>query len=409
MRGARILLAAGLFATAATVVAARERSWENPAFDTSEASVATARRHLSRLDRSSPADLRMFIDLNLAAGDIPGRHPSNDISRTTIDRFLVTYPTFFFRDDVQRQTIERFQREVPRQQHKVERRLARFGFPELPGLVYLRLVSSVDAFAGLNRAGSDRMSRVGGVTYYCRYVILPLSYIGEGNLSELRRSAVDYDGTLQHWQRQSFANLVNTFRHELVHVHTNSILGVPAYSDRVSVPTWFHEGSATYLAADPHAGLSQRYQEYQSIFFYLVQRHGIDKLHSFYSSVLGGSKVRTALSQVYAISDSEQLFTRSSQWHRSKRLIKSGFWLAALAIVIFALRGSQLPVIGSLQILLALALLVAVANGVAEHLCSLNGSAAVLATKIALALLAIALGIGGAIRVRRFRAMTRKP
>jgi biopolymer transport protein ExbB/TolQ len=409
MRGAPNLLAAILLMTVATTIAAGERSWECPVFHTTEESVAAARRHVSQLDQSSSAALRLFVDLNLAAGDIPGAHPSNDISRATISRFLVSYPTFFLHDDVQRQTIERFQKAIPRQQQKVERRLARFGFHELPGLVYLRLVSSVDAFSGLNRAGSDRMSRVGGVTYYCRYVVLPLSYIGEDNLRELRRSAVDFDATLQHWQHQSYANLISTFRHELVHVHTSSALGVPAYADRVSVPTWFHEGTATYLAADPHAGLSERYQEYQSLFFYLVQRYGVRKLHRFYSSILGGSNVRTALSEVYSISGSEQLFTRSSHWHRSKRLIKSGFWLAALAIVIFALRGSELPVIGSLQILLALALLVAVVTGFAEHLCSLNGSAAVLAAKIVLGLLATVLGLRGVIRVRRFRAMTGSP
>jgi hypothetical protein len=406
MRGAPNLLAAILLTAVATTIAAGERSWECPVFNTTEESVAAARRHLSQLDQGSPAALRLFVDLNLAAGDIPGRHPSTDISRTTISHFLVSYPTIFLHDDVQRQTIERFQKVIPRQQQKVERRLARFGFPELPGLVYLRLVSSVDAFSGLNRAASDRMSRVGGVTYYCRYVVLPLSYIGKDNLRELRRSAGDADATLQHWQRQSYANLVSTFRHELVHVHTNSTLGVPAYSDRVSVPTWFHEGTATYLAADPHAGLSERYQEYQSLFFFLVQRYGVRKLHSFYSSILGGSNVRTALSEVYTISGSEQLFMCSNRWHRAKKLISSGFWFVALAIVIITLRGSELPVIGSLQIVLALAMVVAIATGFAEHLYSLNGSAAVLAAKFVIGLLAVTIGLRGVIRVRRYRALT---
>ena len=56
---------------------------------------------------------------------------------------------------------------------------------------------------------------------------------------------------MRRWQRESYASLVSTFRHELVHVHTNSALGVPDYSDRGRYPTWFHEGTATYLAGDP--------------------------------------------------------------------------------------------------------------------------------------------------------------
>ena len=67
------------------------------------------------------------------------------------------------------------------------------------------------------------MSRVGGVTYYCRYVVLPLSYVSRAALDELRRSAVrnpslDVSTTVRRWQNESFASLVNTFRHELVHV-----------------------------------------------------------------------------------------------------------------------------------------------------------------------------------------------
>ncbi len=405
MRAAPILLILLiLVATGVSGAAARDRSWENPVFETPQDSVAAARRQLSRLDQDPPAALRLFVDCNLTAGD--SADPSRAISGEEISSFLVTYPTAFLDDDVQRRTVERFLAEMPNQQQKVGKRLARFGFPELPGLVYLRLVDSVDAFAGLNSGSSDRMSRVGGVTYYCRYVILPLSYVGKENLLQLRRTAVDIDDTLRHWQRQSFANLVSTFRHELVHVHTNSALGVPAYSDRVAIPTWFHEGAATYLAADPHAGLSERYQEYQNLFFYLVQRHGVRKLHDFFSSILGGRDARTALSEVYALSGSDQLIKRSSRWHRAKGLINSGFWLAALALVIFALRGSELPVIGSLQALLALALAVAVATGLAEHLYGLSGSAAVLAAKLVLCLLAVALGLRGAIRIRRHRALS---
>jgi hypothetical protein len=100
------------------------------------------------------------------------------ITREVVESFLVTHPTAFVRNDVQRRTIERFRKEMPRQRAVLERRLARFGYPELPGMVYCRLVESVDAFADLNTASSDKMTQVGGVTYYCRYVVLPLSYVG---------------------------------------------------------------------------------------------------------------------------------------------------------------------------------------------------------------------------------------
>ncbi len=161
-----------------------------------------------------------------------GRHPSSDITGEAVGNMLITHPTAFVHNPVQQQTIERFRNEMPRQRAVLEERLARFGYPELPGLVYCRLVESVDAFADLGRASTEKMTQIGGVTYYCRYVVLPLSYVGEENLRELRRSAalnpsINVDDTIRRWQRESFANLVNTFRHEMVHVHTNTTLDVP--------------------------------------------------------------------------------------------------------------------------------------------------------------------------------------
>jgi hypothetical protein len=404
---ARFLLAVILVAACAGGASAADRSWENPVFHTAEEAVAAARSNISRLDHDSPAGLRFFVDLTLAEGDVDGRHPSSAITREVVESFLVTHPTAFVRNDVQRRTIERFRKEMPRQRAVLERRLARFGYPELPGMVYCRLVDSVDAFADLNTASSDKMTQVGGVTYYCRYVVLPLSYVGEKNLSELRRSAalnptVDVSETIRRWQRESFANLVNTFRHELVHVHTNSALDVPAYSDRTAYPTWFHEGIATYLAADPHSGLSKGYQEFQELFFYLAQRHGVRKLQTFFAGVLGGSDVKSALVDVYAISGTEQLFARSGRWHRVKEVVKTGLWIAVLAIVISAFRGADRPYIGGLQVLAALAIGFAVATGLAEHLWGLRGPAVVLAAKLGFGLVAVVIGLKGVRRIRRY-------
>jgi hypothetical protein len=388
--------------------AADDRRWENPVFDTSEEAVAAARGLAPSVDDSSPRAERFFVDLTLAEGDLDHRHPSSTFTRWVIGDLLVTHPSAFDNDDVQRRTVERFLDAVPKQQRVLERRLERFGYPDLDGLVYLRLVDNVDAFASLNRASSDRMSRVGGVTYYCRYVVLPLSYVSRSNLDELRRTAIrnptfDVAGTVRQWQNESFANLVNTFRHELVHVHTNSGLGVPGYSDRTAYPTWFHEGTATYLAADPHSGLSAAYQDYQDLFFYLVQRHGVDRLQRFYSEVLGGRSVSSVLAETHGLTGSDELFHRSARWHRNKDLVKTGFWVAVLLIVAAAFRGPDAPYIGILQLLAAAALGLAVATGLAEHLYGLNGPTVVIGIKIGLAIAAAALASLGLRRIVRHR------
>jgi hypothetical protein len=387
---------------------ASDREWENPVFDTAQKAVAAAKRNVHQAKPDSSAALQFFLDLTLAEGDIDGRHPSSDINRQIVESFLITHPTAFVRDNVQRRTVERFLAEIPRQQAVLDRRLARFGYPQLPGMVYLRLVESVDAFSNLNQASSDKMSRVGGVTYYCRYVVLPLSYVSREGLDELRRSgalspSVDIEGTIRRWQNESFASLVNTFRHELVHVHTNSALGVPVYSNRLAYPTWFHEGTATYLAADPHSGLSKGYQEFQELFFYLAQRYGVHKLQDFYTVVLGGNDVRTALAEVYEIPDPEQFFARSSRWHRAKELVKTALWIAALAVVVAAFKGADRPYIGILQVLGAVALGLAVATGLAEHLYGLRGPGVVLVAKIGIGLMAVVLGAMGVRRIRRFQ------
>jgi hypothetical protein len=344
----------------------------------------------------------------LAEGDVPGRHRSSGITREVVDDLLMTHPSAYNADPVQRRTIERFMEEIPHQRAVLEARLERFGYPELPGLTYCRLVDSVDAFADLGRASSDRMSQVGGVTYYCRYVVLPLSYVGQRNVEQLRRSAaqnpsVDVDGTIRRWQRESYASLVNTFRHELVHVHTNSALGPPGYSDRRKIPRWFHEGSATYLAADPHAGLSESYREFQNVFFFLVQRHGVRNLQAFFTAVLSGGRVDDALERVYRLSGSEELFDRSRRWHRATEIVKNALWIVALIIVIAAFKGADLPYIGGLLLLGAVAILLGVAGGLAEQLYGLRGPGVVIGVKVTLMGLAVIAGLAGFRKTRHHR------
>jgi hypothetical protein len=404
----RYLLAAFFVAAHAGAASGADRDWENPVFETADEAVAAAKSNLYRLNHDSPAGLRLFVDLTLAGGDIDGGHRSSSITREVVEGLIFTHPTTFVKNDVQRRTIDRFLDEVPRQQGILEDRLARFGYPELPGMAYCRLVESVDAFADLGRASTDKMSQVGGVTYFCRYMVLPLSYVGQANLAELRRSAarnpsIDVNETVRRWQGESFANLVNTFRHELVHVHTNSALDVPLYRHRSAYPRWFHEGTATYLAGDPHSALSSSYQTYQDVFFYLAQRYGVRKLQDFYASTLGGSSVTSALAEVYEISGSEQLFARSGRWHRTTEVIKTAFWIVALIIVVAALRGSDRPYIGALQLLVALGLGFAVATGLVEHIYGLRGPVIVTVGKLGFALLAVAFGFRGARRIQRHR------
>ncbi len=382
-----------------------EHQWENPVFDTETAAVSAAVAELPTLDAGSPHALRLFVDCTLTDDEIRGSLQGSGSKREMIGTFLLTRPGTTDHNDTQRQTIERFRKAIPTEQLLVEQRLARFGFPKLEGLVWCRMVESVDAFAGLNPTSSDKMSRVGGVTYYCRFIMLPLSYIGTDAIRELRRSAgfnasVDIDDTLRRWQRESFANLVSTFRHELVHVHTNSGLGVPAYSNRSRLPTWFHEGTATYLSGDPHSGLSTRYRQYQNLFFYLVQRHGVDRLTSFYTGIFEGSDTATALANVYEINGSDELWAQADRWHRLMSAFRTGFWIVGLLVVVTAFRGANLPVIGALLVLLAIALATSVGFGLAEHLQGLNGATAVLATKGVIILIVVNAGGFGFARIR---------
>jgi hypothetical protein len=387
-----VVLSAACFAMAM----GEDRRWENPIFATREHASEAARELALGLGPDSPPAARLFVG---AALEGPG------MTHRVVESVLVAHPKSMLGDEVQRHTVERFTGEIPRQRRIITRRLARFGFPQLGGLVFCTLVDSVDAFAHLGKGSSDRMSRVGGVTYYCRFVVLPLSYVGADNLRDLEQSAalnpsMDVDATLRRWQRESYASLVNTFRHELVHVHTNSSIGLPTYSDRALYPTWFHEGTATYLAGDPHSGLSNRYKVYQKTFFYLVQRFGIATLADFYRQVLGGSSVLDALSRVYGIAESQELFDRSRRWHRNKSWAFACLWMCAIGLVAVAFRGVDVPVVGGLSVVAAAALLLAVVTGFPQHLAGLQGSAAVLAARVVLLGCALGLAWNGFRRIR---------
>jgi hypothetical protein len=100
---------------------------------------------------------------------------------------------------------------------------------------------------------------------------------------------------------------------------------------------------------------------------------------------------------------SQQLFARSGRWHRTTEVIKTAFWIVALIIVVAALRGSDRPYIGALQLLAALGLGFAVATGLVEHIYGLRGPVIVTVGKLGFALLAVAFGFRGARRIQRHR------
>ncbi len=408
------LLAAAVL-TASTAVRGEDRRWENPRFPSAEASIESARARMLEGRALRSRSERVFVDFNLAAGDLLGSRELEGVRRKVVDRFVLTYPAHVEEHRWLSGTLGAFVDDMLDHQDTVRRRVRRFGFPELDGLVYLKLVDNVDHFSGFGPQSTDPMSRVGGVTLYCRYILLPLSYISADSLAALDRAALqnpnlDRETTLRQWRHESYTAMVNTFRHELVHVHTNSALDVPVYSDRRRFPVWFHEGTATYLAGDPHAGLSVSYQEYQNLFFYLAERFGVRRLASFWTEARARGETGEALEVVYGIGSHHELAERSISWHERKQIVRAAVWILLGGIVLVALIGIRLPLKGSLLLVLAAASAYGTVSGVAERVSGLAGPTAVLAHKLVLVALAVALATAGVLAVRSFyRAVNDAP
>jgi hypothetical protein len=83
-------------------------------------------------------------------------------------------------------------------------------------------------------------------------------------------------------------------------------------------------------------------------------------------------------------------------------VVKTGLWIVALVIVMAAFRGADRPYIGGLQVLAALAIGLAVATGLAEHLYGLRGPGVVLAAKLGFGLVAVVIGVRGVRRIQRY-------
>ncbi len=382
--------------------AAGTGEWENPVFDDPEEAVRAALSALAEAGPETHHPRQMFTRFTVSAAERPGDRRFSNVRRRAVDSFLVTYPSFL-EDTAARRTLEPFLAEVEDEKRRLGRGLEHFGFQPLPGLTYLKLVENVDQLQ--EPSGAESSSQINGVTYYCRYVMIPLSYVTARNLKQLQTSAlapgVDAAATLRAWQRDSFRVMISTFRHEMIHVWTNSSLGPPRYRDRDRYPRWFLEGSATFLAADPHEGLSERYQGYQKLFFYLVERHGAATLASFYQRILAGASVRQSLEQTYGIAGRQELRQRQERWHGAKDAVSTVLVLSLLVVVLAAFASRRLPIFGSLQLWLATVLAYSTFSGFCALTQALNGATAVIVQQAALGAGAVYLGARGLRSVRR--------
>ncbi len=394
------------------VPAALGSEWENPVFEEADAAVRAALAALPEVTPGEYSPREMFTLFTVSSAERPDDPRFRDVRRRAVGSFLVTFPAYLEggqRDVLpkggERSTVRRafedFLAEVEDEKRRLGKRLARFDFPPLPGLTYLKLVENVDQLQG--QATAERSVQIQGVTYFCRYVMIPLSYISARSLKELREDAlgVDVNATLREWQRDSFRVMLSTMRHEMVHVWTNSSLGPPIYGDRQRYPNWFLEGSASFLAADPHEGLSEQYQRYQNIFFYLVERHGVDALRVFYERALAGATARESLAGVYGIPNSQELRARAERWHDIKGLVRTVLVLALLILVLAAFASRRLPIFGSLQVWLAVVLAYSTFSGFCQTTQALNGATAVVAQQALLGAGAAILAVRGLRSVRR--------
>ncbi len=378
----------------ASTLAAQGDDWENPIFEDPDRAVRAALTALRIPGDDRPREF--FTRFTISAAERPNDRRFAEVSRRTVGSFLVTYPSFL-EDDAARRTLEPFLAEVEDEKRRLGRALENFAYPPLRGLTYLKLVENVDELQQGSEIESS--SQISGVTYYCRYVIIPLSYITAKGLQELKSSSlnpgVDIDSTLRAWQRDSFRVMLSTFRHEMIHVWTNSSLGPPHYRDRDRYPRWFTEGSATFLAADPHEGLSERYQDYQKLFFYLVERHGVDALSTFFERILSGDSAQESLQATYGIASRLELRQRQQRWHGIKDGISSVLAIALLVVVLAAFASRRLPIVGSIQLWLAILLAYSTFSGFCAYAQAHNGATAVLVQQAIFGVCALFFGFRG--------------
>ncbi len=367
--------------------------WENPVFQDPDDAVRAALEELAALTPGEYSSREMFTLFTVSSTERPDDPRFRDVRRRAVGSFLVTFPAYL-EGARARRTLEEFLAEVEDEKIGLGKRLERFDFPPLSGLTYLKLVENVDQLQ--ERLAAERSEQIQGLTYFCRYVMIPLSYVTARSLEELDSSfGTGGEATLREWQRESFRVMLSTFRHEMVHVWTNSSLGPPIYGDRQRYPQWFLEGSASFLAADPHTSLSERYQRYQKLFFYLVERHGVDALRSFFEHALAGATAQESLKQVYGIPGSQELRARAERWHGVKDLVRTVLVLALLIVVLWAFASRRLPIFGCLQTWLAVTLAYSTFSGFCESTQALNGATAVAVQQAVFGAGAAFLGIRG--------------
>lgn len=370
-----------------------ESWWHNPVYPDAGSSVAAAIAAAEFPAAAQSRALELFISSNLAEGDAPGL--AAGVVREVFDDLILTHAATHLDRPFTRDAFRSVVPKIPAERRRTVRLLRIFGFPDLDGLVYLRLVDHVGEFAGMT---TEDGARIGGVAIFCRYIVLPLVNFTPGELDHISRSAPDRANTVARLFSDSHRNTLSTLRHELVHVHANSALGYPAYLTRTANPTWFAEGAATFLGDNPRAMLSLEYRHFQDQFVFLAGRYGVARMARFFRDALADKDVEKALARNFGLADAEALAAATERWSRLRTNLGLALTMAFIALLILSFGRRRFPTRAVLWLLICVAAVGWVLLGYAEDFqAARGGPVAVMAFKV----LAFALAAAAAWRAWR--------
>jgi hypothetical protein len=366
--------------------------------------------------RSTPDAARyLFVLFNLADGDRP-EAPAPGVTRRVLDDVIVTWDRRLEYHPIAGPALKDVLLRLTEERNLARRRLKRLGLPAMSGLVYCRLVADIDELAELMDQPGSQKARVMGLTAGCRYVFLPVSHVTTSDVDGLVRRAkmplqdIDVDRTLAAWRQESLRRVAGTLRHELVHVHVNSALGPALYSDGARVPLWFHEGVATWAAADAESVLSREYQDYLRAFVYLAERHGLPAFSKFVARVVADRQPASAVMRSqFGLSSWEELTAAANRWRGWRGNVAVAFTLAFLLCIVQELRRREFPFQASVTIILGVFCLYHLAAGTAVGVFGVDGLVAVRFSETALGALGVWVTYRGVRRLARDLRTPRLP
>ncbi len=187
----------------------------------------------------------------------------------------------------------------------VKRLRDELGVPPPPGLVLVRIYSSVDAMPPIVRRSFADKPGVVGATFYARYVAV---------LGDLRAQYGGY--------------ITKTLSHELVHAYLNSAAGA---RNMDAFPPWYREGMAVYFSdsSDPSCTIGdasgencqtpEDYRQYTDNFNYLDATLG----HPRFLQVLKQSFDQVDASLLYSsvgLASEEELVAAAHAWKQQQDL-----------------------------------------------------------------------------------------